>query len=150
KPAGPSAPSAPVVRETCRPTFASGLNVAWLTFAADLPNPDIAKFRSLIRDSVSVGGRVVRWWFHTNGSLTPGYDAAGMAKPIAPSLVMDLKVLLDAAHEEGASLVISLWSFDMLQPNAGGALEHNRALLTRDANRDAYVSRFLTPLVAAL
>jgi len=73
-----------------------------------------------------------------------------LARPISASHIDDIKKIIDTAHAAGASLVISLWSFDMLQPRAGAALENNRALLTKDANRDAYITRVLTPLAKAL
>ena len=52
-------------------------------------------------------------------------------------------------------VVISLWSFDMLQPNATNSshpnnITYNRALLENDTNRQAYIDRYLTPLVTAL
>jgi hypothetical protein len=140
----------------CRPAFSSGLNVAWIHFAADVPNPDIPSFTKLFQDTYASGGRVVRWWFHTNGAFTPGYDASGLAKPISDSNIADVKKILDAAHAAHVMVDISLWSFDMLQgPKAGGnfppeVLDANEALLKDDTRRQAYIDRVLTPLVTAL
>lgn len=47
-------------------------------------------------------------------------------------------------------LDISLWSFDMLQASENPPIAHNMALLTQDANRQAYLDNVVTPLVAAL
>jgi Cellulase (glycosyl hydrolase family 5) len=94
---------------------------------------------------------VVRWWFHTNGTRTPGYDATGMALPISSSNISDVKSILDAAHAAGVVVTISLWSFDMLKANIPAAtLADNVSLLTIDANRQAYIDNVLTPLVTAL
>jgi hypothetical protein len=134
----------------CRPKFGSGLNVAWFKFAGDVPNPDIARFDQLYRDTHDAGGRIVRWWFHTNGTVTPGYDASGLANPITPAQIDDVRKILDAAHNAGVAVVVSLWSFDMLQGNQNAPLANNKALLTDDKNRQAYIDRVLTPLVAAL
>ena len=136
--------------------FASGLNVAWVNFANDIPNPTLATFNTIFTNSASVGGRVIRWWFHTNGTVTPGYDSNGMAKSLTSGALSDVVALASAAHTAGVALNISLWSFDMLQgPSSGeniptATLNNNQKLLTVDANRQAYIDNVLTPLVNAL
>ncbi|HWZ88704.1 MAG TPA: cellulase family glycosylhydrolase [Polyangiaceae bacterium] len=130
--------------------FASGLNIAWVNFANDVPNPNIATFQTIFKNTHDAGGRVVRWWFHTNGTVTPGYGSDGKALPIQQSHIDGVKAILAAAHAAGIGLNISLWSFDMLQANAGNAHTNNLALLENDANRQAYIDGYLTPLVTAL
>jgi hypothetical protein len=135
----------------CRPHFASGVNVAWVRYADDVPNPSLATFRALFGNVYAAGGRVARWWFHTNGTHTPGYDDGGMTLPISPSNIADVKSILDTARESGMMITISLWSFDMLKGNIPPAtLANNIALLTVDNNRQAYIDNVLTPLVTAL
>jgi Cellulase (glycosyl hydrolase family 5) len=135
----------------CHPNFTSGVNVAWVRFAADVPNPQISTFQTLFQNVHAAGGRVVRWWFHTNGTVTPGYDANGMAQPISSSNIGDVRAILDAARAAGVMVIISLWSFDMLKATVPMAtLANNVSLLTVDANRQAYVTNVLTPLVTAL
>src|SRR5678816_4568682 len=41
-------------------------------------------------------------------------------------------------------------AFDMLQSNAGDTYVQNQALLENDTNRQAYIDRYLTPLVNAI
>ncbi|HYQ01139.1 MAG TPA: hypothetical protein VER96_20855 [Polyangiaceae bacterium] len=130
--------------------FASGINVAWVQFAGDVPNPDLAAFKTIFKNTHDAGGRIIRWWFHTNGTVTPGYGSDGKALAVAQSHIDGVKALLKAADDAGVALVISLWSFDMLQENAGTAYTNNQALLEKDENRQAYVDRYLTPLVTAL
>ncbi len=131
-------------------SFASGLNVAWAQFAGDIPNPNLNTFNALFKNTHDAGGRVVRWWYHTNGTVTPGYDGSGMAVKIPQSHIDGVKALLNAANTNGVALDISLWSFDMLQDNAGAAYTNNQKLLEVDANRQAYIDNYLTPLVKAL
>ncbi|HTQ04997.1 MAG TPA: hypothetical protein VMI54_14130 [Polyangiaceae bacterium] len=130
--------------------FASGLNIAWVNFANDVPNPDLATFKTIFTNTYAAGGRVVRWWFHTNGTTTPGYDSSGMAQKLQQSHIDGVKAILSAAHDAGVVVNISLWSFDMLQDNAGAAHTNNQALLENDANRQAYIDNYLTPLVNAI
>ena len=130
--------------------FSTGLNVAWVKFANDVPNPDLTSFNTIFKNTHDSGGRIARWWFHTNGTVTPGYDASGLAQPIQQSHIDGVKAILGAAHNNGIALNISLWSFDMLQDNAGAAHTNNQALLEKDANRQAYIDNYLTPLVKAL
>jgi hypothetical protein len=136
---------------SCRPTFASGVNVAWVRFANDVPNPNLATFQVLFQNTYAAGGRVARWWFHANGTTTPGYDANGMALAISSSDIADVRSILDTAHAAGMMVTISLWSFDMLKGNIpASTLANNVSLLTVDANRQAYIDNVLTPLVSAL
>ncbi|HEX3776387.1 MAG TPA: hypothetical protein VHV51_18070 [Polyangiaceae bacterium] len=130
--------------------FASGLNVAWVNFANDVPNPNITTFNTIFKNTHDAGGRIVRWWFHTNGTVTPGYGSDGTALAIQQSHIDGVKAILAAAHANGVAVNISLWSFDMLQDNAGSAHTNNQALLENDTNRQAYIDRYLTPLVTAL
>ncbi|HMA95116.1 MAG TPA: hypothetical protein VKP30_20640 [Polyangiaceae bacterium] len=138
---------------TCHPKFSSGVNVAWFNFAADIPSPDIAKFKALFQNVKAVGGSAVRWWFHTTGTTTPGYDSSGKAKPITDAHIADLKKILDAAHEQNVGVVISLWSFGMLdsgQTSNATVRENNKKLLEQDEYRQAYIDNVLTKMVTAL
>ncbi|HEX7509419.1 MAG TPA: hypothetical protein VF550_21790 [Polyangia bacterium] len=136
----------------CRPKFASGVNVAWFTYAGDIPNPDMTKFNKLYSDNSAVGGRIVRWWFHTNGAKTPTYDSSGLAAKISDANIADVKKILDGAAAAGQAVVVSLWSFNMLKSDQVSAtiLQNNKDLLQKDANRQAYVDNVITPLVTAL
>ena len=131
-------------------SFTSGLNLAWVKFANDVPNPDMAAFNTIFKNTYEAGGRVIRWWFHTNGSVTPGYDASGRALAISPSHIDGVKSILNAANANKVKLIICLWSFDMLQANAGDAHTNNALLLESDAHRQAYIDNYLTPLVEAV
>jgi hypothetical protein len=85
--------------------------------------------------------------------VTPGYDSSGMAVALPQSHIDGVKSLLSTAHAAGVAINISLWSFDMLQSGEGittALRTNNQNLLTVDANRQAYIDRYLTPLVTAL
>jgi hypothetical protein len=133
--------------------FASGLNVPWVNFANDVPNPNLATFNTIFQNTQAAGGRVIRWWFHTNGTVTPGYGSSGMVTTLPQSHIDGVKAILGAAHTAGVAVNISLWSFDMLQSgqNISAAVRtNNQNLLTVDANRQAYIDNYLVPLVTAL
>jgi hypothetical protein len=115
-----------------------------------VPNPQIATFQTIFKNAHDAGGRVIRWWFHTNGTVTPGYQADGTVQKLPQSHVDGVKAILDAAHSAGVAINISLWSFDMLDTNAGSAIPQNQALLAQDTIRQSYVDNYLTPLVTAL
>ena len=131
-------------------SFASGLNVAWVNFANAEPNPDIATFNTIFANAYAAGGRVVRWWFHTNGTVTPGYQSNGMVQNLPQSHINGVKSILAAAYAAHVALNISLWSFDMLQANAGATHAQNLALLQDTNIRNSYINNYLTPLVTAL
>jgi hypothetical protein len=138
--------------------FASGLNIAWVQFANDVPNPDIATFTTIFQNTKAAGGRVIRWWFHTNGTVSPGYQTtgtqAGMAQMVPQSHIDGVKAILAAAAAQGVAVNISLWSFDMLQGSSESISAttntNNLNLLQNNTNRQAYITNYLTPLVTAL
>ena len=112
-------------------------------------------FRTIFQNTYNAGGRVIRWWFHTNGIATPGYDSSGMPMALQQSHTDGVKAILSTAASVGVRVVISLWSFDMMQPNATDSshpnnITYNRTLLENDTNRQAYIDQYLTPLVTAL
>ena len=131
-------------------SFASGLNVAWVNFANDVPNPNLTAFNALFKNTYNAGGRVIRWWFHTNGSVTPGYNADGTVQKIPQSHIDGVKAILNAAATNKVAVTISLFSFDMGQDNAGTASAKNQAFLTTNNLRQSYIDNYLTDLVKAL
>jgi hypothetical protein len=124
--------------------------VAWVSFANDVPNPNLTTFNTIFKNTHDAGGRIIRWWFHTNGTKTPGYDSSGRAMALQQSHIDGVKAILNAANNNKVAVNISLWSFDMLQTNAGTSHTNNSALLENDANRQAYIDNYLTPLVNAI
>ena len=153
-PSDSGAVAPPVVYDSgpCQPNFASGVNVAWVKFAADVPGPNIGVFQTVFQNTYAAGGRVARWWFHTNAAHTPRYDPnTGLAMTILDTDIADVRSILDTAHTAGMMVTISLWSFDMLKGSlASTTLQNNVDLLTKDANRQAYIDNVLTPLATAL
>ena len=134
-------------------SFASGLNVAWVKFAGDVPNPNLTTFNTIFKNTYNAGGRIIRWWFHTNGTVTPGYDSSGMTQKLPQTHTDGVKAILNAAATNKVAINISLWSFDMLQGGesiSATTLANNAALLSNDTNRQAYINNYLTPLVTAL
>jgi hypothetical protein len=114
---------------------------------------ELAKLTTIFQNTAAAGGKAVRWWLHTDGMTTPGYASSGLSNSISAQNITDLKSILTAAHTAGVGVVISLWSFGMLdsgQASNSTVLANNRLLLTTAANRNAYVTNWLTPMVTAL
>ena len=110
---GPAAPAAApsAVRERAQHRLGQLRN--------DVPNPNIDDVQDdLPATPTTRAGASIRWWFHTNGTVTPGYDSSGKAMPLQQSHNDGVKAILVAAASHGVRIVISLWSFDMLQDNA--------------------------------
>lgn len=130
--------------------FASGINLAWMDFANDLANFDEARFTKAVKEISAAGGNVVRWWIHVNGKNNPQFTN-GVVSGIASKDIVNLKKALDIAYDNGVLVNICLWSFDMLQPNAGKEnYERNRNLVTKRENTMACVNNALIPMVKAL
>jgi hypothetical protein len=130
--------------------FMSGMNLAWMDFANDLGNFNESLFTQRVESLAAAGGNTIRWWLHTNGRFSPQFTD-GVVSGINPNELVNLQRALDIAFERGVLLMLCLWSFDMLQPNAQEAnWPQNRALLEDPEKTQAYIDNALIPMVDAV
>ncbi|HOQ04766.1 MAG TPA: CBM35 domain-containing protein [Anaerohalosphaeraceae bacterium] len=134
--------------------FLNGLNLAWHHFADDIgPNPatpDLAHFESVFSQLESSGANCMRLWLHTNGANTPAWDGFTVTGPGA-NTIADLEAILDLAWEHRISLMLCLWSFDMLRESYGTTItDRSMAILTDPTYRQTYIDNALIPMVSAL
>ncbi|MCX7984820.1 MAG: Ig-like domain-containing protein [Bacteroidetes bacterium] len=133
--------------------FLSGVNMAWMSFANDIgPGSDnyeaFADFFLAVHDS---GGNAVRWWLHTDGTVTPEFDAHGFVVGPGSGTIQDLKTILDLAWQREVGIILCLWSFDMLRSSKPAVvLNRNTKLLTDTAYTNAYIRNCLIPMVDSL
>lgn len=141
------------IRYNNQQLFLSGVNIAWMSFANDIgPGVDnyeaFADFFLAIHDS---GGNAVRWWLHTDGTVTPEFDANGFVVGPGAGTIQDLRTILDLAWQREVGVILCLWSFDMLRSNKGTTvLNRNTKLLTDTAYTNAYIRNCLIPMVDSL
>jgi hypothetical protein len=84
---------------------------------------------------------------NTVRNLTPGAKVSGLG----PNDIKNLKRALDFARERGMVLCLCLWSFDMLQANAGEENHfRNRKLIKDILHTKAYIDNALLPMVRAV
>src|SRR5262245_3356091 len=112
------------IRYNNQDLFLSGANLAWLSFAGDLgPGPtDFDSFADILLQMHDHGGNALRWWLHTNGTVTPEFDNAGVVIGPGVNAIEDLKKVLDLAWEREVGLKLCLWSFDMLRSSNNSAV----------------------------
>ena len=110
--------------------FLNGSNIAWVNFAGDLgPNPiDTTSFRTVFDSIHAHGGNALRFWLHTTGASTPAFSAGGAVIGPGTNAIADLKRILDMAWQRRIGLLLTLWSFDMMNI-ANGSLVTNRSQL---------------------
>lgn len=159
--------------------FANGINIAWFDFARDVGlnrwgagdswsageqriDVKFDKFRQVFKNVANAGGKVVRWWFHTNGSSTPIFGTDYKTKPNPQFIHDDIIKILDIAKEEKVKLQICLWSFDMARRSDWGEklvgndntklvnIEANEKLLREPEYMKAYFDNALIPMVKAV
>lgn len=142
------------IRYMGKDLYLSGFNIAWFSFAGDIGNGvDTNQLRQVIADLKQAGGNTLRWWIHTDGSMTPTWENTTTLKHISTtSFIDDMKIALDIAQEEGVYIVPSLWSFDMLSDNSfrNPPVDNNYRLLTDDTVLQSYIEQVLQPMVKAL
>ena len=137
--------------------FMSGGNIAWVNFARDVgPNStSLSGFNDVFSDVKANNGNVLRFWVHINGTNTPAWSGDEVSGPGAGTIA-DLEAILDEAHDQNISLILCLWSFDMLQ-GAGSQtgltstqIAKNRGLLENEDKLQTYIDNALIPMVEAL
>ncbi len=135
-----------------QPLWISGTNVAWVDFAGDLgPNAlRSADFHRMFSELRENGGNTVRFWMHTTGGRTPAWNGHMVTGP-GTRTIENLTMILDIAESYDVTVLLSLWSFDMLRI-ANGTTNTDRAyaILTQDANRQSYITNSLIPMVDAV
>ena len=127
--------------------FISGMNLAWVNFAQDLTQFNESSFTQALDDIAQVGGNSMRWWLHVNGKYSPqwtGYQISG----ISDTELNNLEKALDLAADRNIVISLCLWSFDMLQPNAGTEnYERNKNFLNNLSATNSYINNALIPMV---
>lgn len=132
--------------------FLSGGNVAWVNFAADIGPGDtrLDLFEEIFREVNESGGNTMRLWLHTNGTVSPAWEGNDVVGP-GENTIQDLEAILDLAYHYDVSLMLCLWSFDMLQDGLSDTqINRNRGLLTDENRLQTYIDNALIPMVDSL
>ena len=130
--------------------FMSGSNIAWVNFAADIGpgSTDFARFGQIFSEIHADGGNSMRFWLHTDGTVTPEFNDSGMVVGPGSGAVSDLKQILDSAWAHKVGLLLCLWSHDMLITSLSTTvLNRNKKLLTDTSAIRAYINNALIPMV---
>ncbi len=133
--------------------FLSGGNLAWISFANDIGpgQRDYSSFADILLQMHNHGGNAVRWWLHTNGSVTPQFNDSGFVIGPGPGTIASLKKALDLAWEREIGVNLCLWSFDMLRlTNSSTVLYRNLNMLNDTVYTRAYINNCLIPMVDSL
>ena len=133
--------------------FLSGGNIAWVDFAKDIGpgETQFDLFEEMFQEVNKYGGNTTRLWLHTDGTNTPEWEGSDVIGP-GEGAIEDLKTILDLGHKYNVSLVLCLWSFDMLNINKENPHFPGRArdMLTMQSKTSLYIENALIPMVEAL
>jgi hypothetical protein len=133
--------------------FLSGANLAWISFARDIGagSTDTTAFADIFLQMHESGGNALRWWLHTDGTVTPAFNDSGFVMGPGPGTLADLKAVLDLAWEREIGVDLCLWSFDMLRSSNSATVLNRNLLLLSDTNYTRrYINNCLIPMVQAL
>jgi hypothetical protein len=142
-----------------KPLFISGMNIAWNTdsFGNDVGDTplDVNAFADHIRNVRMAGGNAVRWWLHTDASRCPKINSNGQVTGIGSKTIENIRKALDIAEEYGVVVSLTLFSFDLLQPENKASyssynIDNNEKFLTEPANLDTYIENALRPILDAV
>lgn len=130
----------------------NGGNIAWVNFARDVGpgNTAFNDFDAMYSQVQSNGGNAMRFWVHIDGKSTPTWNGNEVTGEGAGT-IEDLEILLDKAWENNVSLILCLWSFDMLRTEAGSTITNRaKAMLEDSTLTENYIQNALIPMVEAL
>ena len=133
--------------------FLSGANLAWMSFANDIgPGArDFTAFGDILLQMHNHGGNALRWWLHTNGTITPAFNDTGLVIGPGAGTIASLRNALDIAWQREIGVNLCLWSFDMLRAtNSSSVVARNLKLLSDTAYISAYINNCLVPMVDSL
>lgn len=130
----------------------NGGNIAWVDFGRDVGpgNTAFNDFDAMYSQVQSNGGNAMRFWVHIDGRNTPIWDGNEVIGEGAGT-IEDLEILLDKAWENNVSLILCLWSFDMLRTETGSTITNRaKAMLEDSTLTENYIQNALIPMVEAL
>ena len=133
--------------------FLSGSNLAWMSFANDIGpgTRDFTAFGDILLQMHNHGGNALRWWLHTNGTVSPAFNDTGLVIGPGTGTIESLRKALDIAWQREIGVKLCLWSFDMLRiTNSNTVIARNIKLLTDTAYTRAYINNCLIPMVDSL
>jgi hypothetical protein len=133
--------------------FLSGANLAWVNFASDIGpvTTDFNTFADVMLQMHDHGGNALRWWLHTNGTVSPAFDNSNFVSGPGSGTISDVKKVLDLAWEREIGVKLCLWSFDMLRSsNSTAVLNRNKLMLQDTAYTHAYINNCLIPMIDSL
>jgi len=130
----------------------NGSNLAWVDFSRDFGpgSAQLSEFEMAFKELWENGGNTMRIWLHTNGVHTPVWSENTVTGP-GPNTIENLTNILNLAEQYDISLMLTLWSFDMLRAtNSPSVLARNHAILTQQISRETYINNALIPMVEAV
>ncbi len=130
--------------------FMNGSNIAWVNFAGDIGpgSTNFTRFGQIFSEIHADGGNSMRFWLHTDGTVTPEFNNSGMVISPGTGAVSDLKQILDSAWAHKVGLLLCLWSHDMLRTSLNTTIiNRNKKLLTDTSAIRAYINNALIPMV---
>lgn len=146
--------STPFISYQGNDIYVNGVNTAWLNYAQDFGKGlDESRAAQLFDQVKSVGGNSVRWWVHTNGTVSPVWSSDKLSVASAAEqtqVIADMKKALDLAAERDMYVIFNLWSFDMLaitQMDVTDVVDANFKLLSDSTMQQSYIDNFLSPLL---
>lgn len=139
------------------PMFMHGMNIPWKNYGWDFgrhPSRGISYdgdwFEEAFKNIADAGGNVARIFLHGDGRASPEFNSIGEVTGLDLSFFPHLDDLLMRAERQGVYLIISLWSFEIVDDlrSCCGRFAGNHADLIREEEKtQGYIDQVLIPMV---
>lgn len=134
--------------------FVSGMNLAWINFAADVGDTqlDTNTFKIAVQELRDSGANTIRVWLSTNGSNDPKFSATdSLVTGLGSKTISNVKQMLEIVRRNGMTLMPVLLTHNYMEPGQYKVnIGYNRKMLTTDAGIQAYINNAVVPLVTAI
>jgi len=140
--------------------FINGVNVPWNSFGWDFgvherwgSGYDGAWFETTLAELEASGVNCARVWIHCDGRANPNFDEAGNVTGLDEGTLDEIEDMVIRANNHNLMLIITLWSFDMLEDHRSIGGRHaglHQDLIVDPVKTQSYLDHALIPMVRRL
>lgn len=133
--------------------FVSGMNLAWISYAGDVGDTplDTVKVNSAMKAISDSGANSMRIWLSTDGTKDPKYGSNGLVTGPGSQTTANIQKMLKLAKKNNLVLILVLLTHNWVNKDINSTiLANNIKMLTTDAGLQAYIDKYLVPVVTAI
>jgi uncharacterized repeat protein (TIGR02543 family) len=134
--------------------FVCGMNLAWKNYANDVGDSPLEEtyYNNAFKAVADSGGNCMRVWLSTDGTKDPKYGPDGLVSGPGSQTIANIQKMLAIAKKNKMLLMPVLLTHNWVNKDIKPAtiLENNKKMLKTEAGLQAYIDKYLIPVVKAI